>query len=99
MRLLYAACQCSCLVYGPLAQSGPELTKIMSRASSMTGTSKAVSMWKMESENALIVSVKGTASATDHMVNLNSEAQDAGDILVRMLLFFIFITLISNANS
>lgn len=56
-------------------------------------------MWKMESENALIVSVKGTASATDHMVNLNSEAQDAGDILVRMLLFFIFITLISNANS
>ncbi|UNI16981.1 hypothetical protein JDV02_003363 [Purpureocillium takamizusanense] len=80
-HLVYAACQCSCLVYGPLAKSDPDLVPVISRAPSVTGTTKAVSIWTLPSRKALIVSVRGTASATDHMVNMNADAVDAGSVL------------------
>ncbi|KND89963.1 hypothetical protein TOPH_05342 [Tolypocladium ophioglossoides CBS 100239] len=80
-QLVYAACQCACLVYDPLAQPGPGLVPVMSRAPSVTGTAKAVSMWKLGAGNTLIVSVRGTASAADHMVNMNAEPEDASRVL------------------
>ena len=81
-QLLYAACQCACLVYKPDAQPGPELIPVMSRTASVTGTTKAVSMWKLECRKTLIVSIRGTASAADHMVNMNAEPDDASKALV-----------------
>ncbi|KAI9158138.1 Lipase class 3 [Paramyrothecium foliicola] len=72
-QLLLAACQCSSLVYDPMAQPGHDLRPVMSRAPSATGTEKAFSIWKMDSTKTLIVSVRGTASVADHMVNLNAD--------------------------
>ncbi|KAK5988537.1 hypothetical protein PT974_10020 [Cladobotryum mycophilum] len=71
-QLLYTACQCSCLVYDPVATSGPELIPILTR-----------SPVHLEAvlQGALIVSVRGTANVVDHMVNLNSEPKDASSIL------------------
>lgn len=84
-ELMYAACQCSSMVYSPVAQAVPELIPVMSRTPSMTGTTKAVSIWKLGRSNALIVSVRGSASAADHMVNMNANPKDASSIFVRPL--------------
>src|SRR5687768_6155419 len=80
-QLLYAACQCSSYIYDPVMQSDAELVPIMSRTPSVTGTEKAACIWRMESTNSLIVSIRGTASAADHMVNLNGQPTDANELL------------------
>ncbi|KAM5363048.1 hypothetical protein ACJZ2D_012233 [Fusarium nematophilum] len=79
-RLLAAACQCACSVYEPGAQPSPELIPVLSKAPSIAGTSKASSIWKNDATKTLFVSVRGTASLADHMVNLNNESQDAAAI-------------------
>lgn len=80
-QLLYAACQCSSYIYDPVMQSDADLIPIMSRTPSVTGTEKAACIWKMGSTNSLIVSIRGTASAADHMVNLNGQPTDASVLL------------------
>lgn len=80
-QLLYAACQCSSYIYDPVMQSNADLVPIMTRTPSVTGTEKAACIWKMATTNSLIVSIRGTASAADHMVNLNGQPTDASDFL------------------
>lgn len=86
-RLLYAACQCSSYIYDPKMQSDGELVPVMTRTPSMTGSEKAACIWKMASTGSLIVSIRGTASAADHMVNLNGTPKDASAIFVSQLLW------------
>jgi hypothetical protein len=81
-QLLYAACQCSSYIYDPVMQSDAELVPVISRTPSVTGTEKAACIWKMGSTNSLIVAVRGTASAADHMVNLNGAPKDASALVV-----------------
>lgn len=81
-QLLYAACQCSSYIYDAvLQQSDAELVPVMSRTPSMTGTEKAACIWRMGELHTLIVSVRGTASAADHMVNLSGQPTDASEVL------------------
>ncbi|KAH6651230.1 hypothetical protein F5144DRAFT_617854 [Chaetomium tenue] len=84
-KFLQAACRCASLVYDypsqPSFSSGLELQPIMQRTPSVTGMSKATSMWKTVSEHqqaTLFVSVRGTASTVDHVVNSNGEPRDVG---------------------
>lgn len=83
-QLLYAACQCSSFIYDPITQSDHDLVPVMSRTPSMTGTEKAACIWKMGSTNSLIVSIRGTASAADHMVNMNGTPKDASSVFVSL---------------
>jgi hypothetical protein len=92
-QLLYVACQCSSMVYDPIQQprlAGFDLRPVMHRTPSMTGTVKASSMWKIENApvpeltgKTLIVSIRGTATGADHIVNMNGERKDAGSVFVR----------------
>lgn len=70
------------MVYNTISDSGSELIPVISRTPSMTGTTKAMSIWKFPQSNALIVSVRGTASAADHMVNLNANPKDGRSLFV-----------------
>lgn len=63
-------------------QSDGELVPVMTRTPSMTGSEKAACIWKMASTGSLIVSIRGTASAADHMVNLNGTPKDASAMFV-----------------
>ncbi|CAM1503554.1 Fc.00g011450.m01.CDS01 [Cosmosporella sp. VM-42] len=76
-KLLVAACQCACSVYKPSVQPSPDLIPMLSKTPSITGTIKATSIWKNNTTKTLFVSVRGTACAADHMVNLNKESRDA----------------------
>ncbi|KAK2612773.1 hypothetical protein QQS21_001225 [Conoideocrella luteorostrata] len=69
------------MVYGPIQQRDLDMVREFNGASSLSGTNKAFSIWKMDSLNAIIVSVRGTASMADHMVNLNSEIGDASSVM------------------
>jgi hypothetical protein len=60
-----------------MSQPGQDLRPILSRAPSTAGTEKAISIWKMDAEATLVVSVRGTASVADHMVNLNADPKRA----------------------
>lgn len=73
------------MVYDPVAQPGPELIPVMSRTPSMTGTTKAMSIWKFPKSQALIVSVRGSSSAADHMVNMNATPKDASSTFVSLV--------------
>ncbi|KAK3370940.1 hypothetical protein B0T24DRAFT_577929 [Lasiosphaeria ovina] len=89
-RLLQAACRCSSMVYDPTQQPslyGLELEPVLHRTPSMMGTVKAASMWKINnvrisgwSGKTLMVSIRGTATKTDHMVNMNGEPRDASGV-------------------
>ncbi|KAH8173603.1 lipase (class 3) domain-containing protein [Sarocladium implicatum] len=80
-QLLYAASQCSSYIYDPVMQTNADLVPIMTRTPSVTGTEKAACIWKMATTKSLIVSIRGTASAADHMVNLNGQPTDATGFL------------------
>lgn len=64
------------------------LKPTMTRTPSATGTTKAMSVYKLEDWNALVVAVRGTASAADHIVNLNSAPRDASSVVVSLLHHF-----------
>lgn len=88
-RFLQAACRCASLVYDyptqPSSWGGLKMEPIMHRTPSVTGTVKAASMWKTSHYNkqtTLFVSVRGTASTADHVVNLNGEPKDVGSLFV-----------------
>ncbi|KAH7312484.1 Alpha/Beta hydrolase protein [Stachybotrys elegans] len=81
LQLFLAACQCSSLAYKPDAEPDASLEHIMHSAPSVAGTKKAASLWKLDSQNTLIIAVRGTKGAADHMVNLNSELRDASSLL------------------
>jgi hypothetical protein len=66
-----------------MSQPGPDLRPVMSRAPSTTGTEKALSMWKLDASKTLIVSVRGTASVADHMVNMNADPKRTSPLFVR----------------
>lgn len=95
-QLLQAACQCSSLVYDQKQLpdvEGIHLEPLMHRTPSMTGTVKAASMWKIAdvpvpgwSGKTLVVSIRGTASGADHMVNMNGAPRDASSFLVGLCL-------------
>ncbi|KAH6879393.1 Alpha/Beta hydrolase protein [Thelonectria olida] len=76
LALLVTACECASSVYTPDKQPNPELSLVRFKAASITGTVKAASIWKNDATKTLFVSVRGTASAADNMVNLNNESQD-----------------------
>ncbi|KAK3387878.1 hypothetical protein B0H63DRAFT_471070 [Podospora didyma] len=89
-QLLQAACRCSSLVYEPSQQPslwGLQLAPVLHRTPSMMGTVKAASMWKIDhvripgwSGKTLMVSIRGTATKADHMVNMNGESKDASSV-------------------
>ncbi|KAJ3542503.1 hypothetical protein NM208_g4056 [Fusarium decemcellulare] len=80
IQLVLAACRCACSVYKAKTQPGDDLLPIISRTPSLTGTVKATSIWKMDNTKTLFVSIRGTASATDHMVNFNTDRKNAASV-------------------
>ena len=72
-----------------MSQPGPDLRPVMSRAPSTTGTEKALSMWKLDASKTLIVSVRGTASVADHMVNMNADPKRTSSMFVRTTSVFV----------
>ncbi|KAM5353716.1 hypothetical protein ACJ41O_000366 [Fusarium nematophilum] len=77
IQLLLSACRCACSVYDTKTQPGADLMPVISRTPSITGTVKATSIWKADAEKTLFVSIRGTASKMDHMVNFNKDSRDA----------------------
>lgn len=57
---------------------------------SLLGTKKAVSIWKIPKDRALIVAVRGTASKVDHMVNLSHTAGNTPSLMVRLIAPIVF---------
>src|ERR1700712_467216 len=92
-RLIFAANSCASVIYNRDEQpkaSGIDFGSPQDYlAPSTTGTSKATGFWiidKAGTENltgpVIIVSVRGTASVLDAMINLNGQKQPLGSVLV-----------------
>ncbi|KAK0616945.1 Alpha/Beta hydrolase protein [Immersiella caudata] len=89
-ELLKATCQCAAMVYDQTQQLGPkgfDIEPVLHRTPSSMGTVKASSMWKIPftpipgwSGKTLVVSIKGTSTITDHMVNMNGKSKDASKL-------------------
>ena len=63
-------------------QPSLDLIPVLSKTPSITGSVKATSIWKNAATKTLFVSVRGTACAADHMVNLNKDGRDAATTFV-----------------
>ncbi|KAK4444484.1 Alpha/Beta hydrolase protein [Podospora aff. communis PSN243] len=89
-ELLKATCQCAAMVYDQTQELGPkgfDIEPVLHRTPSSMGTVKASSMWKIPftpipgwNGKTLIVSIKGTSTITDHMVNMNGKSKDASKL-------------------
>ncbi|KAK0672344.1 Alpha/Beta hydrolase protein [Cercophora samala] len=89
-ELIRAACQCAVMVYDqtqPIGVKGFDIEPVLHRSPSSMGTVKACSMWKIPftpipgwSGKTLVVSIRGTATMMDHMVNMNGKPKDASTI-------------------
>ena len=93
VELLRATCQCAIMVYDQKQQLGGlkgfEIEPVLHRTPSSMGTVKASSMWKIAftpipgwSGKTLVVSIRGTATIADHMVNMNGKPKDASGLFV-----------------
>ncbi|KAK4670712.1 uncharacterized protein QC763_213520 [Podospora pseudopauciseta] len=89
-ELIRAACQCAVMVYDqtqPMGVKGFDIEPVLHRSPSSMGTVKAYSMWKIPftpipgwSGKTLVVSIRGTATVMDHMVNMNGKPKDASTL-------------------
>ncbi|KAK5654723.1 hypothetical protein OQA88_7048 [Cercophora sp. LCS_1] len=87
-ELLRATCRCASMVYEQtqdLGAKGFEIEPLLHRPPSSMGTVKASSMWKIPfipmpewAGKTLVVSIRGTASVADHMVNMNDRSKGTG---------------------
>lgn len=94
-ELLKAVCQCAVMVYDQTQVIGPkgfDIEPVLHRTPSTLGTVKASSMWKLPfvpipgwNGKTLVVSVRGTATIADHMVNMNDKPKDAGGLFVSFI--------------
>ncbi|KAM7215862.1 Alpha/Beta hydrolase fold [Rhypophila decipiens] len=86
-EFLRVICQCAIMVYDQKQEvSGPkgfDIEPVLHRTPSSMGTVKAASMWKVPftpipgwSGKTLVVSVRGSATIADHMVNMNGKSKD-----------------------
>ncbi|KAK0751769.1 Alpha/Beta hydrolase protein [Schizothecium vesticola] len=86
-ELIKAVCQCAVMVYDQTQVIGPkgfDIEPVLHRTPSTLGTVKASSMWKLPfvpipgwNGKTLVVSVGGTSTIADHMVNMNDKPKDA----------------------
>jgi len=94
-ELLKASFKCAAMVYDQTQQFGPkgfDIEPVLHRTPSSMGTAKASSMWKIPftpvpgwAGKTLVVSIKGTSTIADHMVNMNGKSKDASALFVRTL--------------
>jgi len=94
-ELLKATCQCAVMVYDQTQVIGPkgfEIEPVLHRSPSALGTVKASSMWKLPfvpipgwNGKTLVVSVRGTSTIADHVVNMNDKPKDASSLFVRAI--------------
>lgn len=75
---------------------GFDIESVLHRTPSTLGTVKASSMWKIAftpipgwKGKTLVVSIRGTATIADHMVNMNGKPKDASSFLVRAMLLIL----------
>jgi hypothetical protein len=91
-ELIKTVCQCAVMVYDQTQVIGPkgfDIEPVLHRTPSTLGTVKASSMWKLPfvpipgwNRKTLVVSVRGTSTIADHMVNMNDKPKDAGCLFV-----------------
>ncbi|KAM7183570.1 Alpha/Beta hydrolase fold [Naviculisporaceae sp. PSN 640] len=90
-EMLRVVCQCAVMVYDQKqvvgGLKGFEIEPVLHRTPSSMGTVKASSMWKVPftpipgwTGKTLVVSVRGSTTIADHMVNLNGKPKDAGEL-------------------
>ncbi|KAK4200875.1 Alpha/Beta hydrolase protein [Triangularia verruculosa] len=89
-ELIRAACQCAVMVYDQTQEIGVkgfDVEPVLHRSPSFMGNVKACSMWKIPFTpipgwrgKTLVISIRGTATAFDHMVNMNGKAMDASNL-------------------
>ncbi|KAK0640825.1 Alpha/Beta hydrolase protein [Cercophora newfieldiana] len=90
-ELLKATCQCAAMVYDQtqkLGSKGFNIEPVLHRTPSSMGTVKASSMWKIPfvpipgwTGKTLVVSIRGTSTIADHMVNMNGKPKDASSLI------------------
>jgi len=93
--MIAAACSCSLAAYSPEIvpkAAGLRFSATGSVEPSRDGTVKAMRVWKVDSgvpdinhnqpDSFVVISVRGTASSVDCMVNLNGKPKDASKFLV-----------------
>jgi len=94
-ELIKAVCQCAVMVYDQTQVIGPkgfDIEPVLHRTPSTLGTVKASSMWKLPfvpipgwNGKTLVVSVRGTSTIADHMVNMNDKPKNAGSLFVSFI--------------
>jgi hypothetical protein len=93
-KLLYAACVCSISVYDSSPEAsipGLKIDCVGYRSASLDGTRKCTALWTVdrasegsEASKELIISIRGSASAVDHVVNLNGQERDMKSFFVSL---------------
>ncbi|KAK4171643.1 Alpha/Beta hydrolase protein [Triangularia setosa] len=85
-ELIRATCKCAVMVYDQTQQIGAkgfDIEPVLHRSPSSMGTVKACSMWKIPftaipgwNGKTLVISIRGTATIIDHMVNMNGKSKN-----------------------